>query len=87
MAGNRRRGQLISLAQRRKRRVQEALVQAKGQMIEAEHALFVALRLAGHANAMPGNATGWRKPPARAARAQPRVASVVPLLPRGKRAA
>ena len=26
----------------------EALVEARGRMIEAEHALFVALRLAGH---------------------------------------
>jgi hypothetical protein len=78
MAGNRRRGQLINLAQRRKRRMREALGQAKGQMIEAEHALFVALRLAGHGSPTARNA---------AAGARPGLAAVVPLFPRGKRAA
>jgi hypothetical protein len=87
MAGNRRRGQLINLAQRRKRRMQEALVQAKGQMIEAEHALFVALRLAGHASATPRNTAGWRQASPLPARASSRLATVVPLFPGGKRAA
>jgi hypothetical protein len=74
MAGNRRRGQLINLAQRRRRRVEEALIEAKGQMIEAEHALFVALRLAGHRGPEPD-------------RPDDELANVVPIFPGGKRAA
>jgi hypothetical protein len=78
MAGIKRRGQLINLAQRQRRRAEEALIEAKGQMIEAEHALFVALRLAGHQNPVPRT---WRN------RLAEPVASVVPLFPGGKRAA
>jgi hypothetical protein len=91
MAGNRRRGQLINLAQRRRRRVEESLIEAKGQMIEAEHALFVALRLAGHQNGGPRTAPGWRQPsepgvdPARSD--DDEMENVVPIFPGGKRAA
>jgi hypothetical protein len=76
MAGNKRRGQLINLAQRRRRRMAEALVEARGRMIEAEHALFVALRLAGH-----------QQPAVRANAAPPELAPVLRLFPGGKRAA
>lgn len=48
MAGKRRQGDLISLEERRRRRRELQLKEANRQMIEAEHALFVALRLAGH---------------------------------------
>jgi hypothetical protein len=84
MAGNKRRGQLINLAQRRRRRMAEALVEARGRMIEAEHALFVALRLAGHehepvrASATPGRPIASRCTPS---------GPVLRLFPGGKRAA
>ena len=39
---------IISLEERRRRRRELQLREANRQMIEAEHALFVALRLAGH---------------------------------------
>jgi hypothetical protein len=45
MAGKQRPGVIISLEARRRRRREEALAEANRQMIEAEHALFVALRL------------------------------------------
>lgn len=48
MAGKRRQGIIISLEERRRRRRELQLQEASRQMIEAEHALFVALRLAGH---------------------------------------
>ena len=85
------RGQLISLAQRRRRRLAEALIEAKGRMIEAEHTLFVALRLAGYQSG-PARATtlkvrAWlKKMPSRRRPAQ-KLATVLPLFPRGKRAA
>ena len=85
MAENKRRGQLISLAQRRRRRMADALVEAKGRMIEAEHALFVALRMAGHepqvSECVPFG------PTRRAARPESSTPNVLPLFPRGKRAA
>jgi hypothetical protein len=86
MAGNKRRGQLINLAQRRRRRMAEALVEARGRMIEAEHALFVALRMAGH-EAAPDPVPGCVPfgPTRRANR--PANPNVLPLFPRGKRAA
>ncbi len=87
MADNKRRGQLINLAQRRRRRVREALIEAKGQMIEAEHALFVALRLAGLHDSGARNASGWRRGPAPSPRDERTVARVVPIFPGGKRAA
>ena len=59
----------------------EALVEAKGRMIEAEHALFVALRLAGHEHE-PVRANA---PSARAINSE--CATVLPLFPGGKRAA
>lgn len=43
-----RQGVIISLDERRLRRSEENLREASQRMIEAEHALFVALRLAGH---------------------------------------
>jgi hypothetical protein len=48
MAGKRRQSDIISLEGRRRRRREQQLREANRQMIEAEHALFVALRLAGH---------------------------------------
>lgn len=48
MAGKRRQGVIVSLEERRRRRRELQLREANRQMIEAEHALFVALRLAGH---------------------------------------
>jgi hypothetical protein len=48
MAGKRRQGVIVSLEERRRRRRALQLQEASRQMIEAEHALFVALRLAGH---------------------------------------
>jgi hypothetical protein len=48
MADKRRQGDLISLEVRRRRRRELRLKEANRQMIEAEHALFVALRMAGH---------------------------------------
>jgi hypothetical protein len=48
MAGKRRQGVIVSLEERRRRRRELQLREASRQMIEAEHALFVALRLAGH---------------------------------------
>jgi hypothetical protein len=52
MADKRRQGDLISLEERRRRRRELQLKEANRQMIEAEHALFVALRLAGHRGAI-----------------------------------
>ena len=61
-------------------------------MIEAEHTLFVALRLAGYQSG-PARATtlqvrAWlkKKIPSRRRPAQ-KLATVLPLFPRGKRAA
>ena len=87
MAGNKRRGQLINLAQRRRRRMAESLVEARGRMIEAEHALFVALRMAGHEPdpQVPGCVPFG--PTRRGTRPPNPAANVVPLFPRGKRAA
>jgi hypothetical protein len=48
MPGKRRQADIVSLEERRRRRRERQLVEASRQMIEAEHALFVALRLAGH---------------------------------------
>jgi hypothetical protein len=48
MPGKRRQADIVSLEERRRRRRELQLKQANQQMIEAEHALFVALRLAGH---------------------------------------
>ena len=48
MAGKRRQSDIVSLEGRRRRRREQQLREANRQMIEAEHALFVALRLAGH---------------------------------------
>ena len=48
MAGKRRQADIVSLEDRRRRRREQQLVEANRRMIEAEHALFVALRLAGH---------------------------------------
>jgi hypothetical protein len=87
MADNRRRGQLVNLAQRRRRRVEEALVEAKGQMIEAEHALFVALRLAGHQNGEPRTAPAWREESSEAVDPGDDMDNVLPIFPGGKRAA
>jgi hypothetical protein len=87
MAGNKRRGQLINLAQRRRRRMQDALIEAKGQMIEAEHALFVALRLAGLQNNASRDASSWEPEPPGPPRGEGDLASVLPIFPGGKRAA
>ncbi len=71
--------------------MEEALVEARGRMIEAEHALFVALRLAGHEPA-PQRASGAAPlvpgcVPFGPGRRTARPANVLPLFPRGKRAA
>jgi hypothetical protein len=62
MAGKRRQGVIISLDDRRRQRQRESLVEANRKMIEAEHALFVALRLAGHRG--PAGAASASKPSA-----------------------
>jgi hypothetical protein len=74
----RRQGVVISLDERRERRHQQTLADANRKMIEAEHALFVALRLAGHRGASPGVSGG---------RAQPARVVDLPTHPRPKRAA
>ncbi len=48
MPGKRGQADIVSLEERRRRRRELRLKEANQQMIEAEHALFVALRLAGH---------------------------------------
>ena len=52
-------GVIISLEPRLRRRAEDQLCEANRRMIEAEHALFVALRLAGHRGTetptIPGN--------------------------------
>ena len=48
MAGKKRQADIVSLEERRRRRREQQLQEANRRMIEAEHALFVALRLAGH---------------------------------------
>ena len=48
MPGKRGQADIVSLEERRRRRRELQLKEANQQMIEAEHALFVALRLAGH---------------------------------------
>lgn len=58
MAGKRRHGDISNLDERRRRKGEDDLAEANRQMIEAEHALFVALRLAGHRG--PGNVANNR---------------------------
>jgi hypothetical protein len=73
-------GVIISLEARLKRRAEEQLCEANRRMVEAEHALFVALRLAGHRGVeTPTLRTRTRKPTP--------LAAVVQLRPRRKRAA
>jgi hypothetical protein len=78
MAAKRRQGLIISLDERRELRHQQALAEASRKMIEAEHALFVALRLAGHRGGGPAAANTRRQ--------QARVVAL-PIRPRPKRAA
>ena len=76
---------IISLEPRLRRHSEEQLREASRRMIEAEHALFVALRLAGHRGddtpTVPGN-----NRPVRVRTPTP-LATVVQLRPRRKRAA
>ena len=77
-------GVIISIEPRLARRAEEQLREANRRMIEAEHALFVALRLAGHkGDAPPTISAGDRRSP----RKPTPLATVVPLRPRRKRAA
>jgi hypothetical protein len=75
MAGKRRQGVIISLDDRRRKRQQESLAEANRNMIEAEHALFAALRLAGHRGASSAPAGKLAQ------------VLVLPIRPRRKRAA
>jgi hypothetical protein len=70
MAGNKRQADVISLEQRRRKRRAQQLIAANLRMIEAEHALFVALRLAG------GGRGGGNNVPAPLL---PRPATIVPM--------
>jgi hypothetical protein len=74
---------IISLEERRNRHSQDNLREASRLMIEAEHALFVALRMAGHRGQETPLASGPRS-----SASPPRpLCAVVPLRPRRKRAA
>jgi hypothetical protein len=82
----RRLGVIISLEERRRRLSEENLRESNRLMIEAEHALFVALRLAGHRGPETPmvSVTGARtSAPIR----QQTSAPVLPLRPRRTRAA
>jgi hypothetical protein len=76
---------IISLDERRRRLSEENLREASRQMIEAEHALFVALRLAGHRGEETPAVVGPGRVLA-SAKGRP-LAPVLPLRPRRKRAA
>jgi hypothetical protein len=79
----RRLGVIISLEERRRRLSEENLRESNRLMIEAEHALFVALRLAGHR----GQEMPVANPGPRAAVSAQAGGPVLPLRPRRKRAA
>jgi hypothetical protein len=90
MSGNRPRGQLIDLAPIRRRRLAEALIEARGRMIEVEITLFVALWLAGYRNrsarATARRLRAWRNKLSGPPPSSGPLATVLPFVS-GKRAA